>query len=133
MPTQLSVSKAPPRPIPHPLLSTRLGNLVRCFCEYGWPDARARFWVRAFTLLGVCSIRTPLHWLESWRVRCQVEAQQLVAPPVFVIGHWRSGTTHLHQLLSQDPQFGVVTLIEAAFPLDFLTSIGGPLLAALIP
>ena len=121
------------RPIPHPLLSTTLSTLFACFREYGWPDARLHFWVRTFNLLWVCAVRTPLHRLEGWRVRARVEAQPLFAPPVFIIGHWRSGTTHLHQLLSQDPQFGVVTLMEAAFPLDFLTSIGQPLLAALIP
>jgi hypothetical protein len=39
----------------------------------------------------------------------------------------------LHQLLSQDPQFGVVTLMQAAFPLDFMTALAGPLFAALLP
>ena len=121
------------RPVPHPLLSTRFGNLLECFREYGGPDARIRFWLRAFNLLWICAVRTPLHHLERWRVRDRVEAQTLVGPPVFVIGHWRSGTTHLHQLLSQDPQFGFVTLLQAAFPLDFLTTVGGPVLAALLP
>lgn len=121
------------RPIPHPLLSTKLGTLLACFREYGWPDTRLRYWARAFNLLWVCALRTPLHCLEAWRVRARVEAQPLFAPPVFIIGHWRSGTTHLHQVLSHDPQFGVVTLMEAAFPLDFLTSVGGPLVAALLP
>lgn len=115
------------------MLSTRIGNLIDCFREYGWPEARFRFWLRAFNLLWVSAVRTPLYQLEGWRVRERVEAQALAAPPVFIIGHWRSGTTHLHQLLSQDPQFGVVTLMQAAFPLDFLTSAGGPLLAALLP
>jgi hypothetical protein len=120
-----------PRAAPHPLLSTTLGNLFACFREYGWPDAR--FALRTASLLGICAARTPLHHLERMRVRRQVEAQSFVAPPVFIIGHWRSGTTHLHQLLSQDPQFAVVTLMQAAFPLDFLTSIGEPIVAALLP
>jgi hypothetical protein len=127
---QLAVSR---RPVPHPLLATRLGNLLNCFRQYGWPDARFRFWFRAFNLLWVCALRTPLHDIERWRVRQRVESQPLAAPPLFIIGHWRSGTTHLHHLLSQDPQFGFVTLMQAAFPLDFLTAIGGPLLAALLP
>jgi hypothetical protein len=29
--------------------------------------------------------------------------------PVFILGHWRSGTTHLHYLMSKDPNFGYVT------------------------
>ena len=121
------------RLIPHPLLATRLATLLECFREYGWPDARCGYWVRTLSLLSVCAVRTPLHHLERWCVRERVDAQPLAAPPVFIIGHWRSGTTHLHQLLSEDPQFGFVTLMEAAFPLDFLTSIGERLLAALIP
>ena len=121
------------RPIPHPLLSTRLGTLLACFRAYGWPDRRLRFWVRTFNLLWVCAVRTPFHHLERWHVRRRVNAQPLFAPPIFIIGHWRSGTTYLHQLLSQDPQFGFVTLMQAAFPLDFLTSLLEPLLAALIP
>ena len=27
-------------------------------------------------------------------------------PPVFILGHWRSGTTHLHYMMARDPQFG---------------------------
>jgi hypothetical protein len=119
------------RAIPHPLLSTTLGNLLRCFEEYGWPEAR--FAVRAASLLTICSLRTPLHHLEQWRVRARVESQAFIAPPLFVIGHWRSGTTHLHRLLCQDPQFGFITLMQAAFPLDFLTSVAEPLLAVLLP
>lgn len=121
------------RPVPHPLLATRLGNLLTCFRRYGAPDRRFRFWLRAFNLLCVCAIRTPFHHLEQWRVRKRVEEQAFAASPVFIIGHWRSGTTHLHQLLSQDPQFAVVTLLQAAFPLDFLTTIAGPIFAALLP
>lgn len=121
------------RLIPHPLLATRFATLLECFLEYGWPDWRFRFCLRTFNLLWVCALRTPLHNLEAWRVRERVKVQTLAGPPVFIIGHWRSGTTHLHTLLSQDPQFGFVSLMQAAFPLDFLTSIGRPLLAAMIP
>lgn len=120
-------------PVPHPLLATRLGTLLDCFREYGAPDSRFRFWLRAFNLFWVCAVRTPLHDLEQWRMRKRVEAQAFIAPPVFILGHWRSGTTHVHQLLSQDPQFGVVTLLQAAFPLDFMTTVAAPAFDALLP
>src|SRR3954469_16642118 len=105
-----------PRPIPHPLLATRLGTLLACFREHGWPDAR--YSLQLLKLLATCAARTPFHELERRRVRKRVAAQELAAPPVFVIGHGRSGTTHLHELLSRDPQFGCVTLMQAAFPLS---------------
>jgi len=36
--------------------------------------------------------------------------------PVFVIGHWRSGTTYLHYLLSKDKQFACCTNVDAFTP-----------------
>ncbi len=36
--------------------------------------------------------------------------------PVFILGHWRSGTTHLHNLLCQDPQMGYTTTFQSVFP-----------------
>jgi len=45
-----------------------------------------------------------------------------IAPPVFVLGHWRSGTTFLHQLLTRDPQFAAPNLFECSFPWNFLAT-----------
>ncbi len=36
-------------------------------------------------------------------------------PPIFLIGHWRSGTTHLHYLLANDPHFGFLSNYQAFF------------------
>ena len=30
----------------------------------------------------------------------RVAATELAGPPVFIVGHWRSGTTYLHELMS---------------------------------
>ena len=37
------------------------------------------------------------------------------------MGHWRSGTTYLHNILCQDNQFGFITMLQAAFPNSFMT------------
>ncbi len=29
--------------------------------------------------------------------------------PIFILGHWRSGTTHLHYLFHQDPKYGTLS------------------------
>ena len=39
-----------------------------------------------------------------------------VCRPVFVVGHARSGTTYLHRMLANDPQFSYVLLWEMFFP-----------------
>jgi hypothetical protein len=36
--------------------------------------------------------------------------------PIFIIGHWRSGTTHLHNLLCKDPVNGFFITYQAVFP-----------------
>lgn len=41
--------------------------------------------------------------------------------PVFVLGHHRSGTTHLWNLLAQGDHFAYPTILQAVFPHSFLT------------
>jgi hypothetical protein len=36
--------------------------------------------------------------------------------PVFIIGHWRSGTTFLHNLMCTDPNAGFATTYQSVFP-----------------
>ena len=50
----------------------------------------------------------PLAWLQSLQIRRQLRAGQLPPDPIVVIGHWRSGTTYLHQLLASDPAAATV-------------------------
>jgi hypothetical protein len=39
---------------------------------------------------------------------------------VFIVGHWRSGTTHLFNLMSRDPRFAWAGPFQAGMPWDFL-------------
>ena len=45
-----------------------------------------------------------------------------VAPPLFILGTWRRGTTHLHNLLAQDARFAYPTTYQAFYPHTFLTT-----------
>lgn len=47
---------------------------------------------------------------------------QCVERPIFVVGMGRSGTTHLHHLLSQDPRFFCCREFDVSFPHTFLTT-----------
>jgi len=42
--------------------------------------------------------------------------------PIFIIGHWRTGSTFLHQLMSRDPGLAAPTLFQVALPENFLIS-----------
>jgi len=47
---------------------------------------------------------------------------QIEAPPLVIIGHWRTGTTYLHELFSLDERFSVPTALECCAPGHFLLS-----------
>lgn len=50
----------------------------------------------------------------------QVRQTKLKEPPLFVLGHWRSGTTLLHELLMLDEQHTCPTTYQCLAPHDFL-------------
>jgi hypothetical protein len=71
-----------------------------------------QYWPRAalLTLAGLSN--SAFARLEEWKYGQGIDAT-VVRPLLFILGHYRSGTTHLHNLLSLDPQF--------AYPRRFAT------------
>ena len=71
---------------------------------------------------------------EQWRFGPHFE-QESVQSPLFVLGHWRSGTTHLHNLLSQDDRFAFPNFYQVLYPHTFLTTeaINSKLLSFIVP
>ena len=54
----------------------------------------------------------------------RARALKLRQPPLFVIGHWRTGTTLLHELLVQDRRFIYATTFDCMAPTHFLLTAG---------
>ncbi len=50
----------------------------------------------------------------------QIDATQIDQAPVFIIGHWRSGTTYLHELMHLDERFVSPTTYQCFAPHHFL-------------
>ena len=57
--------------------------------------------------------------IERGRFGRRIEAARIEAP-LFILGHYRSGTTHLHNLLALDPQFAAPTFFQVLNPHTFL-------------
>ena len=61
-----------------------------------------------------------LNVIESALYSRAIERTELNESPVFIIGHWRSGTTLLHNTMALDPQYSYCNLYEVLFPRHFL-------------
>jgi hypothetical protein len=69
-----------------------------------------------------CAVSSVLGWAQQFRYRRVIARTALTAPPLFILGHARSGTTHLHNLLALDPRHIYPTTYECFMPRHFLIS-----------
>jgi omega-hydroxy-beta-dihydromenaquinone-9 sulfotransferase len=77
------------------------------------------FWPRAaITTLGAVPNTIGAFLEDCWFGRAVDRTQ--IEPPLFVLGAWRSGTTHLHNLLSIDDRFAFPNLYHVTSPRTFL-------------
>lgn len=58
--------------------------------------------------------------LEDVWYRKKVEQFEHPYPPLYLLGHWRSGTTFLHMMLGQDPDLTFHSKFASFFPDSFL-------------
>lgn len=63
---------------------------------------------------------TGLGYLQNLVWGRRIREATIVHDPLFIIGHWRSGTTWLHELLTLDPRYTYPTTYECFFPSHFL-------------
>jgi hypothetical protein len=77
------------------------------------------YWTRAASITEYSLMASLLRRQENKRFLAKILGVE-IKPPVFVLGHWRSGTTHLHNLLAVDPRFAYPNLYQVLFPHTFL-------------
>lgn len=64
----------------------------------------------------LCRILSLTNGIENRRYNKRLADKSIENAPVFILGHWRSGTTFVHNVLSQDKQFGYNTTYQTVFP-----------------
>ena len=65
---------------------------------------------------GICRLLSLVAPIQNRRYRKQLADKPLEHDPVFILGHWRSGTTFVHNVLSYDKHFGYCTTYQTVFP-----------------
>lgn len=95
------------------LAGSRFSNFLKLVFKHG---IQPKYWFR-FTLNGLISLVLSLLSIGDYFIWQLVKNKlRRVQPPLFVIGHWRSGTTHLHNLLCIDERAGYSTTFQTVFP-----------------
>lgn len=81
-----------------------------------------RYWARGLYISLLALVTAPFRLYEHLLFHKRISETKITEPPVFILGHWRSGTTHVHRLMARNPKFAVVTFVHTMIPGLFLTN-----------
>ena len=108
--------KSPPPRLLHPLMGCNFKTLIQLIFHNGFVTPNRL--TQLSLILAATLSRLPFSLGE--KIWVAQSSKSLRSPPVFIIGHWRSGTTYLYNLLSRDPAWATVSPLATGLPWDFL-------------
>lgn len=108
--------------VEHPLAMGSFRSWLRLLWSHEGVDARYLPRVLFVTLTTL--LTSPVRLYEQGRYGRAVRRTRIQPEPIFIVGHWRTGTTYLHLLLCRDPQLGFVSTFQTLAPGFFLAGQG---------
>ena len=102
------------RNIQHPLFGISPKNFLQLIENNGGIDFRYLDRAAFITLGSIAT--TPARIFFKKKYQTKIDNLKISHPPVIIIGHWRSGTTYIHELMAQDPQYCYVSLWHTMLP-----------------
>lgn len=94
-------------------------HYARLLAGHGFRISPSRLGM-AFAISGFSVFNSVTGFIQNARFGKQIRDLQLPHPPVFIIGHWRSGTTLLHEYLVKDPRLAFPSTYQCFAPTHFL-------------
>jgi omega-hydroxy-beta-dihydromenaquinone-9 sulfotransferase len=107
------------------LLGVTFGQWVRLLWDNRF-QVDYPFWPRAAAATAASLANSAGRFIDAAMLRGKAAPAVAEAGPIFILGHWRSGTTWLHEIMSRDPAFAAPNLYEVMFPSSFL-ALAGPM------
>ena len=98
----------------HPLSGANIGTLATVIGRSGLPAKPLTGAGVALAALG----RWPVSTAEKLIMESRLPSIDEMPAPVFILGHWRSGTTHLYNVMCQNGQWGFVPPVATGLPWD---------------
>jgi len=94
-----------------------------------------RYIPRLLYSLFLSGVISPFRLSERIKFDEKINNVEIKKPPVFLLGHWRSGTTYLHNLFTVDNRYGFFSTFHAYMPGAFLgyEKLMKPIVASSIP
>ncbi len=117
----------------HPLAMNSSRHWFRLLRSSGGIDRSG--WIRSVAITAASPLWAPLRLTEEVLYGRRVRETRVHPSPVFILGHWRTGTTLLHYLMSQDAGFGSISLFQTLVPASFLSARRalGPVMRHFVP
>lgn len=103
----------------HPLSGSNPATLAKVLMASG--GVPPRHWGMLAGIVGSVIGRTPFTVAERILTTRRLRTMPEMPPPVFILGHWRSGTTHLYNVMSRDPALGFLPPLQTGLPWEMLT------------
>jgi hypothetical protein len=101
----------------HPLSGGSFVNLVKLLSSH---QVEPQYWPTTLTTAALSLAGSPFRAMARLQYNKKVDQLVFKEDPIFILGHWRSGTTHLHNLMSQDKSLGYLSSYQAWTPELFL-------------
>ena len=98
----------------HPLCGANIGTLASVIRRAGLP---ARVAPSALILFSVLA-RWPVSTTERLLIESKLPQPSEMPSPVFILGHWRSGTTHLYNVMTKAESWAYVPPVATGLPWD---------------
>jgi omega-hydroxy-beta-dihydromenaquinone-9 sulfotransferase len=102
-----------------PMAGFTLLNILRVLIDNKF-KVYPKYWLRFLYAFFLSLITFPLRFIEYGRFHKKIKNTTIKKDPVFVIGHYRTGTTYLMTLLAKDKSKGYVSNMEGYCPNFFL-------------
>ncbi len=99
-----------------PFSGTDIKNYWELLNENNFSIDKKYFSRFVYTSLVSLLTTTPVARIEKHFKERAIQNTEIKNDPVFIIGHWRSGTTFLHYLMSKDKNFGYINNAQSVCP-----------------
>ncbi len=98
----------------HPLSGANVGTLASAIARAGFPANP----LKTAAIAGAAIGRWPFSLAEKVLIEGSLPALHEIEPPVFILGHWRSGTTHLYNVMCKSGDWSYVPPLATGLPWD---------------